>query len=73
MNGRHFLRVQIKYGQLCILFAGNECQRVLAVDVESVAPVATGQGIASDDLILIRIDLGELVLAMHRDKDMFRD
>src|SRR5207244_2062782 len=55
MNGRHFLRVQIKYRQLCILLAGNECQRVLAVDIESVASVATGQGIASDDLILIRI------------------
>src|SRR5437870_5023608 len=50
MNGRHFLRVQIKYRQLCILLAGNECQRVLAVDIESVASVATGQGIASDDL-----------------------
>jgi hypothetical protein len=26
-----------------------------------------------DELILVRIDLGELVVSMHRDKDMLRD
>ena len=73
MNGRHFLRFKIKDRQLRILLAGNECQPVFTVDQEAVASAATGQWIASDYLILVRIDLGQLILAMHRDKDMFRD
>lgn len=38
---RHFLRFKIKDRQLCILLTGNECQTMLAVDVESVASAAT--------------------------------
>src|SRR5437667_9684671 len=45
LYGGHFLSVQIKYCKLCIFFAGHECQTMLAVDVESVASAATGQGI----------------------------
>src|SRR5207302_9955882 len=73
VNGSHFLCVQIKQGQLCIVLTGNECQTMLAVDVESVASAATGQGITSDDLICFRIDLGEFILSMHGDKDVLRD
>src|SRR5229473_3642550 len=40
VNGSHFLRVEIKYCQLCILFAGHGCQTMFAVDVEAVAPTA---------------------------------
>src|SRR5438067_5236074 len=73
MNGRHSLRVQIKDRQLRILLTGNKCQTMFAVEVESVASAATGQGIASDDLVFGRIDLGQLILPMHCDNATFRD
>ncbi len=38
---------------------------MLIVDVESVTSNTTGQRIASDDLILVRIDLGERILSMY--------
>ncbi len=58
INGGHFLCVQIKQRELCILFAGHECQMMFAVDVESVAAIAAGQRVTSDELIFGRIDLG---------------
>ena|SRR5438132_1790152 len=71
LNGCHFLCVQIKYCELGILFAGHECQTMLAVDVEAVASAATRQRVTTDYLIFGRIDLGQFILTMYRDKDTF--
>ena len=73
LNGRHFLCFKIKDSQFCIFLAGNECQTMLTVDVESVASAATGQRIASDELIFGRINLGQFILPMDGDKDVFGD
>src|SRR6266446_3636475 len=73
LNGRHLFSFKIKNCQLCILLAGDECQTMLSIDIESVASATTGQWITSDDLILVWIDLSKLIVPMHSDKDAFRD
>src|ERR1700682_5946209 len=59
VDTRHLFCFEIKHRQLCILFTGNERQTMLTVNVESMTSAATGQGIARNDLIFNRIDLGQ--------------
>src|SRR5258705_4522537 len=73
MNSRHFLRFKIKDYQFRILLTGNKCQPMFAVNQQTVWFAASGYFIARDYLVFGWINFCELILTVHRDKDVFRN
>src|SRR6267378_2114127 len=71
LDGSHFFSFKIKDCELRIALASHERQPVFTVYEKAVAFTATRQRITTDYLIRFWIDLGEIVLPMHRNKDMF--
>src|ERR1051326_3901227 len=73
MNRRHLFAPKIENGKFRVLLASDESQAVRRVNQQPVTSVATRQLITRDDLIFLRVYLGELVQPMHCDEDVLGD